>query len=95
MYVNFKEKDSNRRFDIMSQFVVEAATTSAIGGIIGILLGILVSFIAGKLMDIRVTPSTSAMLISFTFSAAIGILFGYFPARKAAKLNPIDALRHD
>ena len=95
MYVNFKEKDSNRRFDIMSQFVVEAATTSAIGGIIGILLGILVSFIAGKLMDIRVTPSASAMLISFTFSVAIGILFGYFPARKAAKLNPIDALRHD
>lgn len=84
-----------RRFDIMSQFVVEAATTSAIGGIIGILLGILVSFLAGNLMDIRVTPSTSAVLISFTFSAAIGILFGYFPARKAAKLNPIDALRHD
>lgn len=84
-----------RRFDIMSQFVVEAATTSAVGGVIGIFLGIGVSYIAGKLLDITVSPSAASILIAFGFSAAIGILFGYFPASKAAKLNPIDALRHD
>lgn len=84
-----------RRFDIMSQFVVEAATTSAVGGVVGILLGIGVSYLAGGLMNLKVTPSYSAILIAFSFSAAIGIMFGYFPANKAAKLNPIDALRHD
>ena len=84
-----------KRFDIMSQFVVEAATTSAIGGIIGILLGIGASYILGNALSLRVTPSPTAIILSFSFSAAIGILFGYFPARKAAKLNPIDALRHD
>ena len=84
-----------RRFDIMSQFVVEAATTSAVGGVVGILLGIAVSYAAGALMSLKVTPSPAAILIAFSFSAAIGIMFGYFPANKAAKLNPIDALRHD
>ena len=84
-----------RRFDIMSQFVVEAATTSAVGGVVGILLGIAVSYAAGALMNLKVTPSPAAILIAFSFSAAIGIMFGYFPANKAAKLNPIDALRHD
>lgn len=84
-----------RRFDIMSQFVVEAATTSAVGGVVGILLGIAVSYAAGALMNLKVTPSPAAILITFSFSAAIGIMFGYFPANKAAKLNPIDALRHD
>ena len=84
-----------RRFDIMSQFVVEAATTSAVGGVVGILLGIAVSYAAGALMSLKVTPSLAAILIAFSFSAAIGIMFGYFPANKAAKLNPIDALRHD
>ena len=84
-----------RRFDIMSQFVVEAATTSAIGGVIGIIIGMTVSYIAGNMLEIDVQPSVGAILLSFSFSAAIGILFGYFPARKAAKLNPIDALRHD
>lgn len=84
-----------RRFDIMSQFVVEAATTSAVGGVVGILLGIAVSYAAGALMNLKVIPSPVAILIAFSFSAAIGIMFGYFPANKAAKLNPIDALRHD
>ena len=84
-----------RRFDIMSQFVVEAATTSAVGGIIGIVFGIVISFAAGALMNIMVSPSALSILIAFGFSAGIGIMFGYFPANKAAKLNPIDALRYD
>ena len=81
--------------DIMSQFVVEAATTSAIGGIIGIIIGIVAATGMGKLMDMTVSPSVNAVIIAFSVSAIIGITFGYFPAKKAAKLNPIDALRYD
>lgn len=84
-----------KRKDIMSQFVVEAATTSTIGGILGIILGIFSSFGVAKLMDMKSVISGESILIAFSVSAAIGIAFGYFPANKAAKLNPIEALRHD
>ncbi len=82
-------------WDIMSQFVVEAITTSCIGGLIGILLGIVGSYAAQELMDMTAVLSVPSMIISFTVSALIGIAFGYFPAKKAAKLSPIDALRYD
>lgn len=81
--------------DIMSQFVVEAATTSVIGGIIGIILGIGAAFGVAKLIDMKASPSLNAVVIAFSVSAAIGIAFGYFPAKKAARLNPIEALRYD
>lgn len=81
-------------WDIMSQFVVEAITTSCIGGVMGILLGIAGSY-AATLFGMTAVPSVPAMIISFTVSAFIGIAFGYFPAKKAAALNPIDALRYD
>ena len=84
-----------RRFDILSQFVVEAATSSAIGGALGIVIGIIGALIVGKVMDITAVPTLSAVLISFGVSAFIGVAFGYFPANKASKLNPIDALRYD
>ena len=79
----------------MSQFIVEAATTSVIGGIIGIILGIVLSVLLAPLMGISAAPSFGAVLLSFGVSALIGMSFGFFPANKAAKLNPIDALRHD
>ena len=82
-------------WDIMSQFVVEAITTSCIGGLIGILLGVAGSYIASPLLGMEVAISIPAILISFTVSAFVGIAFGYFPAKKAASLNPIDALRYD
>ncbi len=82
-------------WDIMSQFVVEAITTSCIGGVIGILLGIVGSYIGSSILDVGVSISITAIVISFTVSALIGISFGYFPAKKASKLNPIDALRYD
>ena len=82
-------------WDIMSQFVVEAITTSCLGGVIGILLGIVGSYAASAIMDMKTAVSFGAIVISFTVSALIGIAFGYFPAKKASRLNPIDALRYD
>ena len=86
---------------IMSQFVIEAATTSAIGGAVGILFGEGLSSLATAIIvaaldtDLAVTPSAGAIALAVGISVAIGILFGYLPAKKAARLNPIDALRHD
>ena len=97
-----------RRRDIRRQFIIEAGTTSAMGGIIGILFGCLVatgigSVLGGMLVaqlgtsgiTFNATPSLGAILISFGVSVGIGVLFGYLPANKAAKLNPIDALRYE
>ena len=82
-------------WDIMSQFVVEAITTSCIGGLIGIAFGIAGSFLS-PLFGIEETKiSIPAILIAFSVSALIGIGFGYMPAKKAARMNPIDALRYD
>ena len=80
---------------IMQQFVFEAGTVSGIGGVIGIVVGILLSSAAGKLLDITVTPSVSAIVVAFTVSVAIGVIFGFLPAKNAANLNPIDALRFE
>ncbi|MBQ3135014.1 MAG: ABC transporter permease [Oscillospiraceae bacterium] len=86
---------------ILSQFVIEAAVISALGGIIGIVMGFGLSSVAtvaiSTLLEVEmaVTPTIQSILIAFGGSAAIGIVFGYLPARKAALLNPIDALRYD
>ena len=91
-----------RESAIMRQFVIEAATTSALGGVLGIALGFGLSaaataIVANAMPDtpITVSPSMAAVLIAFGVSAGIGIAFGYLPAKKAAVLNPIDALRYD
>ncbi len=81
--------------DIMRQFVLEAAATSSIGGLLGILLGGAGAITAGNLVKLNATPSIDIVMLAFGISAGIGILFGYLPAKKAAKLNPIDALRSE
>ena len=97
-----------KRKDIRRQFIIEAGTTSALGGFAGILLGCLVAMGIGSLfggilvqslgasgITFNATPTLSAVLVSFGVSVGIGVLFGYLPANKAAKLNPIDALRYE
>lgn len=84
-----------RKSVIMQQFVIEAAVTSSLGGIIGIILGSVVTSAVGKLAELSATPTPAAVLVSFGVSVGIGLLFGYMPANRSAGLNPIDALRGD
>ncbi len=84
-----------RKAVILQQFVIEAAVQSALGGIIGILLGSVTTTAVGGLAGLNATPTPTAVLISFSVSVSIGLFFGYMPARRAASLNPIDALRSE
>ncbi|HJC12555.1 MAG TPA: ABC transporter permease [Candidatus Agathobaculum intestinigallinarum] len=84
-----------KKKDIMRQFVIEAGTTSALGGVIGIVFGAVVAVALGQVIGIDAQPSLSAVGLSFGVSVFIGVFFGFMPANKAAKLNPIDALRYD
>ncbi len=81
--------------DISAQFLVESVTLTFIGGIIGVFLGWLVSFLITKFSDTATDVSLFSVILGFGVSAIIGIVFGYYPARRAAKLNPIEALRYE
>jgi len=81
--------------DILMQFLIEAVVMTASGGIIGVIFGSLIAFGMSKLAGWTVVVTTFSILLSTIFSAAIGLIFGIFPARKAAKLNPIEALRFE
>ncbi|WP_394836173.1 ABC transporter permease [Pendulispora rubella] len=82
-----------RENDILTQFLVEAVVLSLIGGIAGIVLGMLAAFGLGYALDWRVVPSVPALVVALVTSGTIGICFGFLPARRAAKMDPIDALR--
>jgi putative ABC transport system permease protein len=81
--------------DVLMQFMIESIVISFIGGLIGILLGIVASWLVGKFGGWPIVITLSSIILSFVFSAAIGLFFGWYPARKAAALNPIDALRYE
>lgn len=80
---------------IRTQFIVESIVLCFVGGAIGIILGLIIGSVASKLMQYPASPSIFSIFVSFGFSAFIGIFFGYYPANKAAKMNPIDALRYE
>ena len=81
--------------EVLLQFLIEAIVLSTWGGIIGIFLGLGVGYMVVGIFDLPYIINTQIILISFIFSTLIGVVFGYFPARKAARLNPIDALRYE
>jgi len=81
--------------EVLLQFLVEAVALSALGGLVGIVLATLASVGLAQVMQVPYLFDPSINLLSFLFSAAIGVIFGYFPARRAARLDPIEALRHE
>ena len=78
---------------IMTQFLVEAVIISILGGILGVALGVSIAYVASLLIGYKFTFQMTTVLLAVGFSAAVGLIFGILPARKASKLNPIDALR--
>jgi putative ABC transport system permease protein len=80
---------------VLSQFLIEAVVLSLFGGLVGIVVGLGLALAAVRAMQVPFTVNPTIMLVAFAFSALVGIVFGYFPARRAARLNPIEALRHE
>ncbi|EKN70724.1 hypothetical protein BABA_04764 [Neobacillus bataviensis LMG 21833] len=84
-----------KRRDVLLQFLIEAVVLSGVGGLIGILTGVGLGKLLSALLNLTVTFTSSIMFSSFLFSLAVGVVFGVFPANKASKLNPIQALRYE
>jgi putative ABC transport system permease protein len=81
--------------DVLTQFLVEAVVLSSFGGIVGVSLALVASAMAARALLVPFVLDLQIVVVAFLFSMAVGVLFGYFPARRAAHLNPIDALRHE
>jgi putative ABC transport system permease protein len=84
-----------RERDVLLQFLIEAVVMSALGGVIGIMLGLTGSAIAAHFLDLPFVFQPGIVVLAVLFSAGVGVAFGFFPARRAARLDPIDALRHE
>jgi putative ABC transport system permease protein len=84
-----------RARDVLVQFLVEAMVLSVLGGVLGIALGVLLSWVGSRVLDIPLVVEAQVVALALVFSATIGVLFGYFPARHAARLHPIEALRYE
>ena len=84
-----------RAREVLLQFLVEAVALAAFGGLVGVALATGASIVLAKLMGVPYLFNAEINLLSFFFAALIGVVFGYFPARRAARLDPIEALRHE
>jgi ABC-type antimicrobial peptide transport system permease subunit len=93
--IGLRKSIGAKRRDISQQFLAEAVLLTFFGGVIGIVFGWLASLAIAKFANTTTSVSGSSVLLAFAVSAAIGIIFGYYPAQRAAKLNPIDALRYE
>jgi putative ABC transport system permease protein len=80
---------------VLLQFLIEAVVLSVLGGVIGIILGLSLAAVGAYLLSVPFVVDVGTIVLAFAFSAAIGVIFGFFPARRAANLNPIEALRHE
>ncbi|MGB5193972.1 MAG: ABC transporter permease [Polyangiales bacterium] len=81
--------------EVLTQFLVEAVVLSSFGGVFGVLLALLASVLASKALNVPFVFNPGIAVVGFLFSVGVGVVFGYFPARKAARLDPIEALRHE
>jgi putative ABC transport system permease protein len=81
--------------EVMLQFLLEAVVLSTLGGVIGMILGFLGSYFSARALQVPFVVAPDIITLAFVFSALVGVVFGYLPARKAARLNPIEALRHE
>ena len=93
--IGLKKSIGARKKDISSQFLLESVVLTFVGGFIGIALGWIIAVLISKFAGINAQVSIQSVLIAFGVSAAIGIVFGYYPSRRAASLNPIEALRYE
>ena len=93
MEIGLKKALGALPWQIQLQFLMESFMLSMIGGILGIAFGMILSYVLCTMMESQFIPSVGAVLLGSGFSAAVGIIFGWAPARKASRLNPIDALR--
>jgi putative ABC transport system permease protein len=81
--------------EVLLQFLVEAVVLACLGGLLGILIALVASIVVAPIIQVPFAFDWQINLLAFVFSAAIGVIFGFFPAQRAASLNPIDALRHE
>ena len=93
--IGLRQAVGAKTHDILTQFLVEAVTLSLAGGVAGIAIGIAASWIIAHFAEWATAITPAAILLAFLFSALVGVFFGYYPARKAAYLDPIDALRYE
>ncbi len=83
------------RSNILIQFLIESSVMSGVGGVIGAALGIAASYVISNMMNISYTVNVPVIMGAFVFSLAVGVFFGLYPANKASKLKPVDALRYE
>jgi putative ABC transport system permease protein len=93
--IGIRKSVGAKKSDILVQFLVEAIALSLFGGLIGLVVALAASLALAAMLQVPFVLDPTIVVVAFAFSAAVGLIFGYFPARKAARLDPIEALRHE